>query len=94
MNKEVQLKIENNNGLFYIKIDSKIEAEMTFELTSNNKMKINHTEVNDAHGGKGFGKLMLQNAVEYAREKNLKIIPLCSFVKSVIDKTPKYKDVL
>ena len=31
---------------------------------------------------------------EYAREKGIKIIPLCPFAKSVFDKTPEFRDVL
>ncbi len=33
-------------------------------------------------------------AVAFAREKNIKIIPLCPFAKKVFDKTPEYSDVL
>jgi uncharacterized protein len=36
----------------------------------------------------------LAKAVEFVREKNVKVIPLCPFAKSVFDKTPEYRDVL
>jgi len=37
---------------------------------------------------------MVAAGVKYARENNLKIIPLCSFAKKIIDKTPDFRDVL
>jgi predicted GNAT family acetyltransferase len=37
---------------------------------------------------------MVTKAVEYARENNIKLIPLCPFSKSVFDKVPEFKDVL
>jgi predicted GNAT family acetyltransferase len=37
---------------------------------------------------------MVEQAVLFAREKNLKIIPLCPFAKSVFDKTIEFRDVL
>jgi predicted GNAT family acetyltransferase len=37
---------------------------------------------------------MVTAAIEMAREKNLKIIPLCPFAKSVFDKNLEFRDVL
>ena len=67
---------------------------MTFVFAGNDKIIIDHTEVNEGNNGKGFGKKMVAKAVEYAREKNIKIIPLCPFAKKVFDKTPEFRDVL
>ena len=91
---EVQLKINDNKGSFYIDVNGKHEAMMTFVFAGTDKIIIDHTEVNPGNEGKGFGKKMVTKAVEYARENNIKIIPLCPFAKSVFDKTPDFKDVL
>jgi predicted GNAT family acetyltransferase len=37
---------------------------------------------------------MVSAAVEYARENDIKIVPVCPFVKEIIDETPEYQDVL
>jgi uncharacterized protein len=94
MNNEVQLKINNKNGVFFIDINDKHEAMMTFVFAGENKIIIDHTEVNPSNEGKGFGKKMVAKAVEFAREKKIKIIPLCPFAKKIFDKTPEFKDVL
>ena len=94
MNEEVQLEINDRKGFFYIEVDGKIEAKMTFVFAGPNKIIIDHTEVNEGNNGKGFGKKMVAKAVEYARAKNIKIIPLCPFAKKVFDKTPEFRDVL
>ena len=94
MNNEVQLKINDKNGAFYIDVNEKQEAMMTFVFAGADKIIIDHTEVNPGNEGKGFGKKMLTKAVEYAREKNIKIIPLCPYAKSVFDKVPEFRDVL
>jgi predicted GNAT family acetyltransferase len=57
-------------------------------------MIIEHTEVDDSLAGKGVGMDLLNTAVEYARSKRIKIIPLCPFAKSVFDKKPELHDVL
>lgn len=94
MTQEVQLKINDKKGSFYIEINGKREAFMTFAFAGEDKFIIEHTEVSIENEGKGFGKKMVLEAAEYAREKGLKIIPLCPFAKRVFDKTPEYNDVV
>ena len=94
MTEEVQLRINDNKGAFYIEVNGKPEAMMTFVFAGEDKIIIDHTEVNSGNEGKGFGKKMVNKAVEFAREKGIKILPLCPFAKSVFDKTPEFSDVL
>ena len=81
-------------GAFYIEQDGKVLAEMTYVWVGKDRFIIDHTEVDDALSGKGAGKQLLLKAVEFARSKGLKIIPLCPFAKSVFDKMPEIRDVL
>lgn len=94
METQVLQKINEKNGFFYIDVNGIHEAMMTFVFAGADKIIIDHTEVKPGNEGKGFGKKMVVKAVEYARENNIKIIPLCPFAKSVFDKTPEFKDVL
>ena len=91
---EVQVKINDKKGSFFIEIDGKQEAEMTFVFAGEDKIIIDHTGVNPGNEGKGLGKQMVAQAVTYARENNIKIIPLCPFAKKVFDKTQEFRDVL
>lgn len=94
MNESIGLEFDEKKGYFYVKEDDAIEAKMTFVFAGPHRIIIDHTEVNPGHNGKGFGKKMVEKAVLFAREKEIKILPLCPFAKSVFDKTPKYSDVL
>ena len=94
LTEEVQLRIYDNKGAFYIEVEGIQEAMMTFVYAGEDKIIIDHTEVNPGNEGKGFGKKMVTKAVEFAREKGIKIVPLCPFAKSVFDKTPEFRDVL
>jgi Predicted acetyltransferase len=53
------------------------------------KLTVYHTEVNPEHEGKGFGKLLLDQLVRYARENNLKIVPLCPYVSAQFKRHPE-----
>ncbi|MCU0368250.1 MAG: N-acetyltransferase [Cyclobacteriaceae bacterium] len=88
-------RIEHGSkGAFLIKENNQRLAEMTYSIAGENLIIIDHTEVSDALRGKGAGKKLVDEAVDYARKNGIKIIPLCPFAKSVFDRTPEYNDVL
>ena len=80
--------------MFFVEMDGNILAEMAYTMASPNKMIIEHTEVSDELSGKNVGNQLVHTAVEYARTKEIKIIPLCPFANSVFKKNPEYADVL
>lgn len=91
---EILQKETGEKGMFYIELDGKIVAEMTYVWAGTDRIIIDHTEVNEILKGKGAGKQLVSKAVDFAREKGIKIIPLCPFAKSVFDKVPEFGDVL
>ncbi len=94
MEELIGLELNGSKGYFYVSVDGKQEGKMTFVFAGNDKIIIDHTEVNPGNNGKGFGKKMVIKVIEFAREKNITIIPLCPFAKSVFDKNPEFRDVL
>ena len=92
----VEIKHTNNElkGVFELYYDGGKAGLMTYSWAGDDKFIIDHTEVDKAYGGKGLGKDLVKAGVEYAREKNVKVIPLCPFAKKVIAKTPEFQDVL
>ena len=91
---EIQHKEFDNKGMFYVLQDGKVLAEMTYVWAGAERIIIDHTDVDASLKGKGAGKQMVTKAVEFAREKGIKIIPLCPFAKSVFDKVKEFGDVL
>ncbi|PAM95069.1 GNAT family N-acetyltransferase [Flavobacterium sp. IR1] len=91
---EVQHINDPKRGYFEAIEDGKEAGKMTYTWAGDSKFIIDHTEVSEEFGGKGVGKKLLMAAVDYARNNNLKIIPLCPFAKSVFDKTEEIRDVL
>jgi predicted GNAT family acetyltransferase len=76
-------------------MDNEKEAGAIFYTSAGeSKIILDHTEVDDAYRGQSIGKKILMYIVEFARENNIKIIPLCPYAKSVFDKTESIRDVL
>lgn len=55
---------------------------------------VDHTFVEDTYRGQQIAQKLFAEIVNQAREKGVKIIPLCPFAKAEMDKKPEYLDVL
>jgi len=68
-------------------------GKMNIAITDG-KLTVYHTEVSPEFEGRGFAKLLLNQLVNYAKEKDLKIIPLCAYVNAQFRRHPaEYADV-
>lgn len=57
-------------------------------------LSADHTIVHPEYEGQGFAGHLLDALVEYARENQMKIIPLCAYVKKRFDQDPEvFQDV-
>lgn len=90
----IRFEQTNSKGAFFVEEEGKRLAEMTFSKAGDKLLIIDHTDVSDQFRGKSAGKQLVAAAVVYAREKNLKILPLCPFAKSVFNKVTEFQDVL
>ncbi|MCX8526029.1 N-acetyltransferase [Chryseobacterium formosus] len=91
---EVKQNNDEKHGSFEALIDGNKAGLMTYTWAGEDRLIIDHTEVEEAYNGKGVGKEMLIKAVEFAREKGKKIIPLCPFAKATFQKNEDLRDVL
>lgn len=87
----IQHKQVEGKGMFFVKQEEEILAEMVYTIPSYDKIIIEHTEVSDELRGQSVGFQLVNTAVNYARTHNIKIIPLCPFAKSVFDKKPDFR---
>jgi predicted GNAT family acetyltransferase len=91
---DVQLKLhDNGRGFFFIEKDGKQIGRMDIGVRNGN-LTVYHTEVDPDHQGKGFSGALLNRMVNYARENNLKVIPLCEYVNAQFRRHPElYRDI-
>src|SRR5690606_17213589 len=86
-------KKENGIGKFFIREDEQ-EVDRIEVRLSDDLITVLHTEVDAVAEGKGYAKIMLTSLTDYARNKNLKVKPLCPFVYGQFKKHPElYGDI-
>jgi predicted GNAT family acetyltransferase len=53
-----------------------------------------HTDVDPEVEGTGAGGELVEGALEDLRRRDLRVIPICPFVRSWIDRNPAYADIV
>lgn len=69
-----------------------VNAEITWTQMAD-VMVVEHTFVNENMRNQGLAKELVDRAVEYARENEYKIEPVCSYVATVFERYDEYEDV-
>lgn len=86
---------QNESGGKFILIDNNIPAgEITYVWAGNDKFIIDHTQTYEGSNGKGYGQQLLMKAIKYAQEKEVKIIPLCTYASKVIREDKNYHEMI
>ena len=82
-----------HRGAFFVEEEGKRVASLTYTVAGS-RVILDHTDIDDALRGTGTGRKLVAAAVDWAREEEVKLMPLCPFARSVFDKTPEFGDVL
>ena len=61
---------------------------------SGTKWIINHTGVRPEFEGRGIAKKLVLKVIEAARERGVKIVPLCSYARKLMTGKEEYQDVM
>ncbi|WP_415328156.1 GNAT family N-acetyltransferase [Chryseobacterium sp. MMS23-Vi53] len=88
-----KVELGNVRGEIQLFSDDKKAGKMDISVIGK-KLTVYHTEVDEEYAGKGFAKILLDKLVSYARENDMKIVPLCPYVHAQFKRNPEqYKDV-
>lgn len=82
----------NNYGALEYGLNGERVAEIIWILRDG-VMNMDHTYVSDVLRGQGVAKKLLDAAADYARENNLKMNAICSYVVSAFEKSDAYDDL-
>lgn len=80
---------------FYIGEDeSNPIAQITFKDKDADTIIADHTFVSEQLRGQGIAGKLFNELIAYAREENKKIVPLCSYVKTKMERSAEYEDLI
>ena len=92
MSSEVVVTHQPDSHRFEVNADGYV-AVLEYVLTGQ-VITFTHTGVPGELEGRGIGSALVRTGLDYARAQSLKVVPLCSFVASYIQRKPEYQDLL
>jgi predicted GNAT family acetyltransferase len=88
----IQVKHDPDSHRFLASVDG-VQAELDYESAAG-VMRLTHTGVPSAIGGRGVAAELVRTALEHARAEGLKVVPACSYVAAYIKRHPEYEDLM
>ena len=88
MPKMVSIEREELNGVheFVLRIDGERHGFLEFTRPGVGVMRIEYVEVDPSLRGTGLGLQLVEKAVAFAKEAELKVVPICSYARAVISR--------
>lgn len=94
MEKDYEL-INNKEGKQYeFHVDNYVPKIEYVIKGDNEVIYLTHTEVPSALGGQGIGTQLVEKTLQDIEENGMRVVPLCAFVASYINKNPQWKKLL
>lgn len=69
-------------------------AVLEYRMRGEKGLVLVHTGVPGRLAGKGIGALLARAALEHARQHQLRVVPLCSFVQAYLKRHSEYSDLV
>lgn len=79
-------------GRYTIAVDGKTVGLADYADRDNQRV-FHHTEIDPAYGGRGLASILVEEALNAARDDGQRIVPVCSMVGAVLKKHPEFDDI-
>lgn len=88
-----ELKVEYTSTVFYVKFPDGSKAFLRYRI-EDDKMLLIETYTPEQHRGKGVARMMVEKALEVAKDRDLKVVPICSYSVYYFIKNPDKRGLL
>jgi len=91
----MDLEVADNpdKARFEILADGELAGFVQYHLNGD-VIAFTHTQTDDRFRGHGFASHLMQSSLDAARERQLKVLPYCPFMKSWITAHREYADLV
>jgi predicted GNAT family acetyltransferase len=86
---DLQIRDNAQHRRFEAYLDGQLAGFAQYRLQPG-RITFTHTKVDEEFEGKGIGSRLVRHALEDVRERGLRVVPLCPFVRSYLRRHPEY----
>jgi len=84
--------ISAEDGKYTIAVEGKTVGLADFADRGDQRV-FYHTEIDPAYGGRGLATILVEEALNSARDEGKRIVPVCSMIATVLKKHPEFDDI-
>lgn len=84
--------ISAEDGKYTIAVEGKTVGVADFADRDNQRV-FYHTEIDPAYGGRGLATILVEEALNSARDEGKRIVPVCCMIGTVLKKHPEFDDI-
>ena len=89
--KKLEVKHNEAEDRFETRIDGEL-SKLDY-MRDGNTIVMTHVGVHPEHRGRGVAGKLTQVALEYAKEKSFRVIPMCPYIAAYIRRNPQYEEL-
>ena len=89
---DIDVQRQPDQSRFYTLVNG-WEGELVYQQNGN-VITFLHTLVADELEGQGVGSSLARAGLDYARREGLRVVPMCPFVRSYIERHREYADLV
>ncbi len=95
MTDELQLVIADNHGRrrYLVRLADRVVAYSEYELEPG-RIAFTHTVVKPEFEGRGVGSRLAKFALDDARSRGLRIVPVCPFIRAYLKRHAEFADIV
>jgi predicted GNAT family acetyltransferase len=92
---ESDLAVERRDAehRYVLLLDGEHAGELVFRDRGGGVLAFLHTEIDPGTRRRGLGSALVRGALDDARERGLKIVPICPFVEAFLLTHPEFADL-
>ena len=87
-----QTTVTAGNQTYTIAVEGKTVGHADYADRGNQRV-FYHTVVEREFGGRGLATILVEEALNAARDEGKRIVPMCSMVATVLKKHPEFADI-
>jgi predicted GNAT family acetyltransferase len=92
MTGQVVVRDNPSKNRYEIVVDGEIAGSILYRRRPN-RFSLIHTEIDPKFEGHGLGTRLVEGALTDIRAHGLRVVPICPFVQSYLDRHPEFHDL-
>lgn len=83
-----------NHNRFDLFVRDELVGSLGYRVTDEGSVAFMHTVVKEEFGDRGWAGVLVRGALNTARDREWKIVPICTFVRRYLTRNPEFVDLV